>query len=355
MSRLHERLARLVGELGERFLTSTAIPASPASAAVAGAPPGPSCSRACPSLMPRAMFLPRVWGHRAAGSRTSGSAFARTRRPDLVTASRTIVDAHAAARRPPADPPATARRSCAHATWQPSAATKLQSSSSGPPTIGAKPARNSARLLAPSALAALALAHCATCSLAPGRRQQAGQPTRLPQPGASGPRRPREKSQPRADRSRLVRSRSATPTAAVAEKTGLQRGQIEELNPAARSAAAFKSGPKVQLRVNEALGWRDIVVGLRHSARSPRRRRRPGAAAAFAERRPPRRRSWSTLSGQGVILRKGPDQQRPIASTTKLMTALLALVHTRPGESFTARRPPRCPRSRRSTCAPGSG
>jgi D-alanyl-D-alanine carboxypeptidase (penicillin-binding protein 5/6) len=42
-------------------------------------------------------------------------------------------------------------------------------------------------------------------------------------------------------------------------------------------------------------------------------------------------------AGNGeVILQKRPDQQRPIASTTKLMTALLALEHTRPSEVFTA-------------------
>ena len=42
-----------------------------------------------------------------------------------------------------------------------------------------------------------------------------------------------------------------------------------------------------------------------------------------------------------VLLQKHPDQKRPIASTTKLMTALLALEHTRPSEVFTA--PPYSP------------
>jgi D-alanyl-D-alanine carboxypeptidase (penicillin-binding protein 5/6) len=37
-----------------------------------------------------------------------------------------------------------------------------------------------------------------------------------------------------------------------------------------------------------------------------------------------------------VLLQKHPDQQRSIASTTKLMTALLALEHTRPSDVFTA-------------------
>jgi serine-type D-Ala-D-Ala carboxypeptidase (penicillin-binding protein 5/6) len=42
-------------------------------------------------------------------------------------------------------------------------------------------------------------------------------------------------------------------------------------------------------------------------------------------------------AGDGdVILQKRPDQRRPIASTTKLMTALLAVEHTRPSEVFTA-------------------
>jgi serine-type D-Ala-D-Ala carboxypeptidase (penicillin-binding protein 5/6) len=42
-------------------------------------------------------------------------------------------------------------------------------------------------------------------------------------------------------------------------------------------------------------------------------------------------------AGDGqVLLQKRPDQQRSIASTTKLMTALLALERTRPSEVFTA-------------------
>jgi serine-type D-Ala-D-Ala carboxypeptidase (penicillin-binding protein 5/6) len=42
-------------------------------------------------------------------------------------------------------------------------------------------------------------------------------------------------------------------------------------------------------------------------------------------------------AGDGqVLLQKRPDQQRPIASTTKLMTALLALERTRPNQVFTA-------------------
>ena len=42
-------------------------------------------------------------------------------------------------------------------------------------------------------------------------------------------------------------------------------------------------------------------------------------------------------AGDGeVLLQKRPDQQRSIASTTKLMTALLALEHTRPNQVFTA-------------------
>jgi D-alanyl-D-alanine carboxypeptidase (penicillin-binding protein 5/6) len=44
-------------------------------------------------------------------------------------------------------------------------------------------------------------------------------------------------------------------------------------------------------------------------------------------------------AGDGqVLLQKRPDQQRSIASTTKLMTALLALERTRPSQVFTAPR-----------------
>ena len=37
-----------------------------------------------------------------------------------------------------------------------------------------------------------------------------------------------------------------------------------------------------------------------------------------------------------VLFRKDPDERRAIASTTKMMTALLAIEHSRPGEVFTA-------------------
>jgi len=57
-----------------------------------------------------------------------------------------------------------------------------------------------------------------------------------------------------------------------------------------------------------------------------------------------------------TMLSKHPDSRRPIASTTKLMTALLVLESGKLGETFTAPAyTTRCLPSRRSTCAAASG
>ena len=64
------------------------------------------------------------------------------------------------------------------------------------------------------------------------------------------------------------------------------------------------------------------------------------AAPAWAQKRPSLDRAAAAIlldAGDGeVIIQKHPDQRRPIASTTKLMTALLALEKTRPGQVLTA-------------------
>ena len=56
-----------------------------------------------------------------------------------------------------------------------------------------------------------------------------------------------------------------------------------------------------------------------------------------------------------VMYAKHPDAERAIASTTKLMTALLALKEAEPDDMYTAPAYSPCPRSRGSTCVRVSG
>ena len=64
----------------------------------------------------------------------------------------------------------------------------------------------------------------------------------------------------------------------------------------------------------------------------------PGATAAAAPAPPIQAPAAIVIDASDghVLYARGPDQRRAIASTTKLMTALLVLERARPGEVFTA-------------------
>ena len=121
--------------------------------------------------------------------------------------------------------------------------------------------------------------------------------------------------------------------AGIAEEVGVPVAKLQELNPDARPAGS-RLGPEDK---NPRVTTAHQAVG-----RGPRRR--AAGRRAGRPRRPsrhPRRaalpRSWWTRAPATQLLRQGRRaRQRPIASTTKLMTALLTLERADLDDVFTA-------------------
>ena len=113
---LHERLAAIVARAGPR--RARANPASPIVGAVTGATrPGAARPPARADAARRSSCCP-AWARRAAASRTSAPAFAPHPAAGLVTASRSIVDAHPERGGDPAAAAAEAAEELRAAAWK---------------------------------------------------------------------------------------------------------------------------------------------------------------------------------------------------------------------------------------------
>ena len=121
----------------------------------------------------------------------------------------------------------------------------------------------------------------------------------------------------------------------ISETTGRERGAAPGAQPRARPA-----GPRLRAEAQAPLGdagsGRSCGCCRRPWRRSPCWRR---PAAASAQQRPAwtarRPRSWSTPATARCCWPRTRRARRSIASTTKLMTALLTLERSRPDEVFT--------------------
>ena len=132
---------------------------------------------------------------------------------------------------------------------------------------------------------------------------------------------------------------------AIAHKTGVDVATLQALNPDVDPQILIGPADSVALTVRGIDGRRGagvvrVVRRARHRGSRRRGGRGSGGGAATDGAKPParpplrgsKRKAWILIDARddAVLASKSPDKRLPIASTTKLMTAYVALKHLKP-------------------------
>ena len=171
-----------------------------------------------------------------------------------------------------------------------------------------------------------------------GRRRRGHRPPRASARRPRPPRRPRSAAQPRRPHYTV---KPATRSAASRRRPACRRRAAPGAQPRARPAGARRRPEDQAARVSRPHGCSSRPPCA--AARRAPGGRRAGAAPARPLERARRRDRGRRARRRRCCSRSDPGERRAIASTTKLMTALLALERARPRDVFTAPRLQRAP------------